>query len=62
MKLSNFLRQCECGHSLNFTDTEQIKRCIHCDKTVVLPSSVKMYLLTQKQVIKAKYSNVPSLN
>ncbi len=62
MKISNFLRECECGHSLSFTDTEQIQKCLHCDKVIVLPDSVKMYLLTRKQIIKAKYSNVPSLN
>jgi len=62
MKISNFLRQCKCGHSILFTDTEQMQKCTNCNTTLSLPTSVKMYLLTQKQIIKAKYASIPSLN
>jgi len=54
MKLSNFIRQCSCGKGISFRDTEQKTICPICGQLVVLPSSIKQYLLTQNQIIQNK--------
>lgn len=48
MKLTNFFRKCNCGKSIRFDNTDELKECVKCKRILRIPTNVINYLLERE--------------
>jgi len=60
MKLGNFFYDCEnCGETLRFDDTAQVRTCPICKSTMQLSPGYQQYLIDERAIIKAEVNVIP---